>query len=174
MYYLVNICYYLGESQVVIPITTTESSPDSAIPLPIVKIDPTARRIAIQTDTDQSNDTNNSSENSNPSPSLHKSNSRSVITDSPKKNQEITTTTTTTTQSRLVVNRNVVISDTTSVPNRKIVQTTLASSSNRVVVSSNSINPMEKNKLIDINPVEQENDKKKFKKDAPSSKEFFY
>lgn len=173
MYYLVNICYYLGESQVVIPITTTESSPDSAIPLPIVKIDPTARRIAIQTDTDQSNDTNNSSENSNPSPSLHKSNSRSVITDSPKKNQEITTTTTTT-QSRLVVNRNVVISDTTSVPNRKIVQTTLASSSNRVVVSSNSINPMEKNKLIDINPVEQENDKKKFKKDAPSSKEFFY
>ncbi|CAF3937838.1 unnamed protein product [Rotaria sp. Silwood2] len=157
----------ISETELVIPISTIESSSTSDISLPILKTETiTPRRIAIPSDIDQSNENKNLSDNNNNnSPSLNKSISRSVITNSSKSNQEEITTT----QSRLVANRNVVIAETPCVPNRKIVPTTLSSSSNRVVVSSDSNNSPEKHKKIDIDSVGQENDTKKIKQVSQST-----
>ncbi|CAF0790558.1 unnamed protein product [Rotaria sordida] len=155
----------ISETQLVMPINTIESSSsNSDTSLPILKTETITRRIAVPSDINQSNDDKNLSDNNNNTnnnnPSLNKSTIRSVITDSPDANQEEITTT----QSRLGVNRNVVIAETTSVPKRKIVRTTLSSSSssNRVVVSS------EKDKKADIDLVGQENDTKKIKQDSKS------
>ncbi|CAF0785439.1 unnamed protein product [Rotaria sordida] len=162
----------ISETQLVMPINTIESSSsNSDTSLPILKTETITRRIAVPSDINQSNDDKNLSDNNNNTnnnnPSLNKSTIRSVITDSPDANQEEITTT----QSRLGVNRNVVIAETTSVPKRKIVRTTLSSSSssNRVVVSSDSINSSEKDRKTDIDLVGQENDTKKIKQDSKST-----
>jgi hypothetical protein len=126
------------------------------------------RRIAVPSDIKQTNEKKNLSDNNTNNSSLIKSTctTRSVITDSPKRNEEEIKTT----QPRLVVNRNVVIADTNSVSNRKVVQTAPPSSSNRVVVSSGSINSPSKGKKKDVDLIEQENNTKKFKRDSQSSK----
>jgi len=169
-----SFCFYLNffsktvlcldETPSVIPITTIESSSDTDTPSPIVKTETVKRRIAAPSDVESSNEKKNLSDNNNNNLSLAKSTTRSIITDSSKTNQEEITTT----QSRLVVNRNVVISESMNVPNRTIVQT--IPSSNRVVVSSNSIISPSKGKTKDVDLVEQENKIKKFKQDSQSSK----
>jgi hypothetical protein len=132
----------------------------------IAKTETVTRRIAIPSDTELINETKDLSANNNNNPSSTKSTTRSVITDSPKINSEETTTTSS--QPRLVVNRNVVIGESTNVPTRTIVQT--APSSNRVVVSSNNINSPSKGKKNDVDSVEEEIETKKFKSDSQSSK----
>ncbi|CAF4331341.1 unnamed protein product, partial [Rotaria magnacalcarata] len=101
----------------------------------------------LSSDIDQSNESKTILDNNSTSPKLHKSSSRSVITDTPKIGPDETTTTT---QSRLVVSRNVVLSESTGIPNRKIVQTTTTTSSsspsNRVVVSSDCAGSTAKDK----------------------------
>ncbi len=131
----------------------------------IVKTETVTRRIAIPSDTELTNETKDLSANNNNNPSSTKSTTRSVITDSPKINSEETTTSS---QPRLVVNRNVVIGESTNVPTRTIVQT--APSSNRVVVSSNNINSPSKGKKNNVDSVEEEIETKKFKSDSQSSK----
>jgi hypothetical protein len=155
---------YLDEPQTVIPITTTESPSNSETSSPIVKTETVIRRIAGPSDIEPSNEKKNLPDNSNNNQSLAKPTTRSIITDSPKINQEEMTTN----QSRLVVNRNVVIGEPTNVPIRTIVQTT--PSSNRVVVSSDSIISPSKGRKNNADVIEQENETKKFKSDAQSSK----
>ncbi len=148
-------------------ITPTSTSLNSDTPSPIVKSEIVVRRIAIPSDTELSNETKDSSMNNNTHPSSTKSTTRSIITDSPKINSEETTTPPS--QPRLVVNRNVVIGESTNnVPIRTIVQT--APSSNRVVVSSNSINSSSKGKKNDNDSIEEKIEAKKFKSDSQSSK----
>jgi hypothetical protein len=147
-------------------ITPTSTSLNSDTPSPIVKTEIVVRRIAIPSDTELSNETKDSSMNNNTHPSSTKSTTRSIITDSPKINSEETTTPPS--QPRLVVNRNVVIGESTNnVPIRTIVQT--APSSNRVVVSSNSINSSSKGKKNDIDSIEEKIETKKFKSDSQST-----
>ncbi len=132
------------------------------------KTETVPRRIAIPADTDLSNETKDSSANNNNNnniPSSTKSTTRSVITDSPKVNSEETPTP----QTRLVVNRNVVIGESTNnPPTRTIVQT--APSSNRIVVSSNTIESSSKGKKTEIDSVEEKIATKKFKSDSKSGK----
>ncbi|CAF3412578.1 unnamed protein product [Rotaria socialis] len=165
-----------SEPQIVIPIIKIESLSNSEISSPITKTETTVRRIALSSDdVDQSNESKTISDNNSTSPKLQKSSSRCVITDTPKISQDETTTTT---QSRLVVNRNVVLSESTGIPNRKIVQTTTTTTktsssssapSNRVVVSSSGAGSTAKDKRTDVGFVEQKNDSKKFKKDSSST-----
>ncbi|CAF0985531.1 unnamed protein product [Rotaria magnacalcarata] len=159
-----------SEPQIVIPITKIESLSNSEISSPITTTETTARRIALSSDIDQSNESKTILDNNSTSPKLHKSSSRSVITDTPKIGPDETTTTT---QSRLVVSRNVVLSESTGIPNRKIVQTTTTTSSsspsNRVVVSSDCAGSTAKDKRTDVDSVEQKHDSKKFKQDSSSS-----
>jgi len=155
---------YIDETQSVIPIATIESSSNSDTSSPIIKTETITRRIAVPTDIELSNEKKDLSDNNNNNLSLAKSTNRSVITDSLKTNQEEITTT----QSRLVVNRNVVLGESTSVPIRTIFQTT--PSSNRVVVSSDSIISSSKGKKNEADVIEQENETKKFKSDSQTSK----
>jgi hypothetical protein len=143
--------------------TSISLTPDTSAT--IVKTETVTRRIAIPSDTELTNETKDLSANNNNNPSSTKSTTRSVITDSPKINSEETTTSS---QPRLVVNRNVVIGESTNVPTRTIVQT--APSSNRVVVSSNNINSPSKGKKNNVDSVEEEIETKKFKSDSQSSK----
>ncbi len=127
---------------------------------PIIKPETVTRRIAIPSDIESSNEKKDLSDNKTNNLSSTKSTTRSIITNSPKTNQEEITTT----QSRLVINRNVVIGEPATISSRTIVQT------NRVVVSSDSMKSLSKGKKNDADLVEQENQTKKFKPDSQSSK----
>lgn len=127
---------------------------------PIIKPETVTRRIAIPSDIESSNEKKDLSDNKTNNLSSTKSTTRSIITNSPKTNQEEITTT----QSRLVINRNVVIGEPATIQSRTIVQT------NRVVVSSDSMKSLSKGKKNDADLVEQENQTKKFKPDSQSSK----
>lgn len=162
---------HIDETPSVIPNTTNESPLKSDVSAPTVKTETITRRIAVSSsDTEPSNEKKNSSDAQTNNSSLSKSTTRSIITDSPKPNQEEIQPPSpiTTNQSRLVVNRNVVIGESTRVPTRKIVQTT--PSSNRVVVSSDSIISSTKGKKNNTDSIEQENETKKFKSNSQPSK----
>jgi hypothetical protein len=151
--FLFEIILYLDETPPPIPMPTIESSP-------IIKPETVTRRIAIPSDIESSNEKKDLSDNKTNNLSSTKSTTRSIITNSPKTNQEEITTT----QSRLVINRNVVIGEPATISSRTIVQT------NRVVVSSDSMKSLSKGKKNDADLVEQENQTKKFKPDSQSSK----
>jgi hypothetical protein len=97
-----------------------------------------------------------------PSPAIKTETIENEQTDTPNRNiiknsSEKTQDDTKTISSRVIVNRNVVIAESTTIPNRKVVQGT----TNRVVVSSKKITNDSDSDLDDL--IEQENDTNKSK-----------
>ncbi|CAF1204585.1 unnamed protein product [Adineta steineri] len=152
----------INEPQSIIPNTPLESTSVMTSPS-TVKNETIIRRVAIPPAGESSNEIKDSSDNNH---SVIKSTTRSVITDSTKEAQEEITTS----QSRLIVNRNVVLTEPSNISTRKVVQTkpSPSSSSNRVVVSADTVKSPSKGKKNDADCSEQENKTKRFKQDSQS------
>ncbi|UJR35487.1 hypothetical protein I4U23_028241 [Adineta vaga] len=148
-----------SQSETIVPNTTTESPS-------VVKPEIVTRRITVSPTNEQKPELKPSSDDNNNHLSPIKCMTRSVITDSPKLDQDVIPQI----QTRIIINRNVVMAEpnNTTISNRKIVQTkTPSSTSTRVVVSSEAVHSS-KEKRNDMDLSEQENNTKKFKSNSQS------
>ena len=124
--------------------------------VPETKTETITRRIAISANMESIDDKKDLSKSQDSNSSSAKCSTRSVVTDS--KSEE------TTSRPRLVINRNVLIGESTNASTRSVIPSTALSSSNRVVVSSDIINSTVKEKQTKEDSNNEEIEiKKKFK-----------